>query len=46
MPNADGKIRHAGIKIGDSPLMLADEFPDMGAKDPKAFGGSPTSLMT
>lgn len=45
MPGAEGKITHAEIKIGDSPVMLADEFPDMNAKGPKAFGGSPTSLM-
>ncbi len=45
MPVADGRVLHAEIRIGDSPVMLADEFPDMGAKGPKAFGGSPTSLM-
>jgi len=27
----DGKIGHAEIKIGDSHIMLADEFPEMGA---------------
>lgn len=40
-----GKIMHAEIKIGDSPIMLADEFPEMGARGPNAFGGSPVSLM-
>ena len=45
MPGPEGRIMHAEIRIGDSPVMLADEFPDMGAKGPKAFGGSPTSLM-
>ena len=25
-----GKIGHAEIKIGDSPIMLADEYPEMG----------------
>ena len=45
VPGAEGKVMHAEIKIGDSPVMLADECPDMGAKGPKAIGGSPSSLM-
>jgi PhnB protein len=44
-PAPEGKIGHAEIKIGDSPIMLADEYPDMGYKSPKALGGSPVSLM-
>jgi len=40
-----GKIGHAEIKIGDSPIMLADEFPEMGYKSPKTLGGSPVSIM-
>jgi PhnB protein len=28
MAEPDGKIRHAEIRIGDSPIMLGDEFPD------------------
>ena len=40
----DGRIMHAEIRVGDSPIMLADEAPGMGAKDPKAFG-SPVSLF-
>lgn len=40
----DGKIRHAEIKIGDSPIMLADEFPDMGFRGPQALGGSPVGM--
>jgi uncharacterized glyoxalase superfamily protein PhnB len=39
---SDGKILHAEIRIGDSPIMLNDA---MGAKGPKAFGGSPASLF-
>ena len=39
-----GKIMHAEIKIGDSRLMLADEFPEMGAKSPKSLGGTPFGL--
>ena len=44
LPMGD-KIGHAEIKIGDSHVMLADEFPDMGHLGPKARGGTTVSLM-
>jgi len=44
-PAPDGKIGHAEIKIGDSPIMVADEYPEMGYKGPQSLGGSPVSLM-
>lgn len=40
-----GKIGHAEIKIGDSPIMLADEFPEMGYRSAKSIGSTPVSLM-
>jgi PhnB protein len=40
----DGKVMHAELKIGDSTLMLADEFPSMGAKGAQTLGGSPVVL--
>lgn len=40
-----GKVMHAEIKIGDSPIMLADEFPEMGIRSAKSFGGSPVSIL-
>ena len=45
MPTPTGKIGHAEIRIGDSPIMLADESPEMGAKSARTIGGSPISLM-
>ena len=45
MPMPGGKIGHAELKIGDSPIMLADEHPEMGYKSPTSWGGSPISLM-
>ena len=41
----EGKVGHAELKIGDSPIMLADEFPQMGYRSPKALGGTPVSIM-
>jgi PhnB protein len=41
----EGKIGHAELKIGDSPIMLADENPEMGYLGPLAIGGTPVSLM-
>lgn len=40
-----GTIGHAEIKIGDSIIMLADEFPQMGFRGPESLGGSPVGLM-
>lgn len=39
-----GIIGHAEIQLGDSVIMLADEFPQMNARGPEAYGGSPVSL--
>ena len=36
----DGRVMHAEVKIGDSKIMLADEFPGMGSSSPKTLGGS------
>lgn len=41
----DGKIMHAEILIGDSVLMLADEFPSHEAFGPEHFGGSAVSIV-
>ena len=40
----DGKVIHGMLKIGDSLLMLADEFPGMGTPAPQTLGGSPVVL--
>ena len=45
MPMPDGKIGHAEIKIGDSPIMLADEQPEMGVLGPQTRGGVTSSIM-
>lgn len=40
-----GKIGHAELHIGNSKIMLSDEFPDMDVKSASSFGGSPIKLM-
>lgn len=44
MPGPDGRLGHAELEVGDSLIMLADEFPDMGHRGPKAIGGTPVMI--
>jgi PhnB protein len=40
----DGRLGHAEIRLGDSVIMLSDEFPEYGGKAPQTLGGSPVSI--
>jgi PhnB protein len=44
MPMGD-RVAHAEVKIGDSHVMLSDEWPDMGYLGPVKRGGATASLM-
>ena len=44
MPEPDGRVGHAELRIGDSRVMLADEFPEMGALGPQSIGGTPVTI--
>lgn len=44
MPREDGKLMHAAMRIGDSMLMLMDEFPDWDVRGPRLIGGSPVTI--
>ena len=40
----DGKVMHAELRIGDSIIMLADEFPEFGSLSPQSTGGAGMGL--
>jgi uncharacterized glyoxalase superfamily protein PhnB len=44
LPGPDGKLVHAMVRIGDSPLMLVDESPQWGTLGAKALKGSPVTI--
>ena len=39
-----GVILHAEIRIGDSPIMIAEEMPASGNASPTTLGGSPVTI--
>jgi len=45
MPQPDGRVGHAELKIGDSIVMLADEFPEMQVLSPVSLGNTPVGLL-
>jgi PhnB protein len=40
----DGKVGHAELTLGDSLIMLSDEYPEMNVRGPKAIGGTPVTI--
>ena len=45
MQQSDGKVAHAELRIGDAPLMLADEFPEINFRSPESIGGTPVNIL-
>ena len=46
MTGPDGRtVMHAEIDIGDSKVMLSDEFPQMGGRSPQTLGGTTGSIF-
>jgi PhnB protein len=46
MTGPDGQsVMHAEIRIGDSIVMLSDEFPQMGSRSPQTLGGTTASVF-
>src|SRR5437899_11179502 len=44
LPGPKGKLMHAALRIGNSALMLTDEFPEWGGFGPKSLKGSPVTV--
>ena len=44
MDMPDGKVMHAELQLGDSALMVADEFPEWGSISPQTLGGVASTL--
>jgi PhnB protein len=44
-PQPDGRLGHAELRMGDSVMMLAGDFPERGIRSPADLGGSAVSLM-
>jgi PhnB protein len=44
MPGPGDTIGHAELELGDSLIMLADPFPEMGVRSPKEIGGTPVTI--
>ncbi|HSY20347.1 MAG TPA: VOC family protein [Candidatus Acidoferrales bacterium] len=45
IPMPDGRVGHAELKISGAAIMLADEFPEMGAISPQTLGGTSVRMM-
>ena len=45
IPAPGERVGHAELRIGDSVIMLADEHPEIGARGPRHYQGSPSSLL-
>jgi PhnB protein len=44
IPTPDGRLMSVELRFGDSTVMLADEFPEMGIVSPQTLGGTYMAL--
>ncbi len=41
----DGRVSHAELRLGTSPLFVSDEYPEIGVLSPSSLGGSAVMLV-
>lgn len=44
LTEGDGRIAHAEVRIGGTPIMLSDEHPEEGVRSPASLGGTPVAI--
>lgn len=44
LPGADGRLMHAALRIGDSIVMMTEEFPEWNSLGPLALKGTPVTI--
>lgn len=45
LPDEDGRVSHAEMRLGELPVMLSDEYPKIGVLSPQTLGGSPVMVI-
>ena len=45
MLSPDGRVGHAEFKIGDAPVMISDEYPEINVLSPQTLGGSAVMIV-
>ncbi len=41
----NGRISHAEIRVGGTPIYISDEYPEINVLSPKTIGGSPVMIV-
>jgi PhnB protein len=45
MRQPDGRVGHAQLRIGDAPIILAEEFPEINFRSPESIGGTSVNIL-
>lgn len=45
LPDEDGKVSHAELRIGEATIYVSDEYGGIDVRSPKTIGGSPVMIV-